>query len=99
MYNIRIQHLYNFEKITINHFTKLFFLVMRSLKVHFLSNFQICHRVLLPIVTMLCIISPLLTYFITSSLYLLIPLNTSPNRPNSLSSGNNQSVFCVSIEF
>ena len=74
--------------ITVNHFTKLFFLVMRSFKIHFLSNFQICNRVVLPIVTMLCIILPLLTYVITSSLYLFIPLNTLPNPSNSLSSGN-----------
>ena len=38
-----------------------------------LSNFQICNTVLLTIATMLCITSPWLIYFITGSLYLLIP--------------------------
>ena len=49
------------------------FFPMRSFKIYTHSNFQIYNTVLLTIVTRLYITSPGLTYFITGSLYLLIP--------------------------
>ena len=53
---------------------------MRTFKIYSLSNLQICNTVLLTIVTMLCITSPWLIYFITGSLYLLTTFTQSiPN--------------------
>ena len=58
--------------VTICHRTKLhFFLVMRTLKIYFLGNFQIRATILLTTVTSLYITPPWLIYFLTGSLYLL----------------------------
>ena len=51
-----------------------FFFVMRSFKVYSLSNFQRGHTILLTIVTMLCITSSWLLYFIIRSLYIFTSL-------------------------
>ena len=73
---------------------KNFFHVIRPFKINFLSNFQTCNTVLLTIVTTLYITSPWLIYFLTRSLYLLIPFihfaNSSPS-----TSGNHQPVLCI----
>ena len=70
-----------------------FFLVMGTLKIYSLRNFQICNTVLLTIVTRLYIISPWLTYFITGSLFPLIPFayTSTPT----ITSDNHQSVLCI----
>ena len=62
--------------VNVGHPTQLqfFFLVIRTFKVHSLSNFQIYNTVLLTIITMLHIIAPGLTYFTTGSLSLLTPI-------------------------
>lgn len=54
---------------------KFFFvsLVMRTFRIYFLSNFQICATIILTVVTVLHVTSSWLTYFIAGSLYLLTP--------------------------
>ena len=73
----------------------ILFLMMRPFKIYSLSNFQIFKTVLLTMVTVECITSPGLTYFITGSLYLLTPF-TRFARPSLPTSGNHQS-FSVSV--
>ena len=73
------------------------FLLMRTLKIYFLSNFQIYNIVLLTTVTMLYITSPVLIYVITGSLYHLVTF-TQFSPILSLNSGNqtkpNQNYEC-----
>ena len=59
------------------HSYKLFFLVMRNFKIYSLCSFQICNTVLLTMVSMVCITSPWLIYFMTGSLYLLTSFTPS----------------------
>ena len=54
---------------------------MRTFKIYVLSNFHIYNTVLLIIITRLCITSPGLIYFITGSLYLLMPFTILPTPP------------------
>ena len=65
-----------------HHHTQLqnFFLVVRNVKIYSLSNFQ-ANNIVLTIVTMLCITSLWLLYFITGSLYLLIPFTHFSHPP------------------
>ena len=74
------------------HSYKTFFLMVRTLKISSLSNFQICSTVLLIIVTMLYIISWWLTNLIIDvtfdPLHPLYPL-LHP------ASGNHQSLLCI----
>ena len=70
------------------------FLLMRTLKIYFLSNFQIYNIVLLTLVTMLCITPPGLICLITGSLYLLTTFTNFSHSPPP-TSGNHQSVLCI----
>ena len=69
-----------------------FSLVMRTLRICSLSNFQVCNIVLLTVVAMLYVTSPLLTYFINRCLYLLT-LFTPITLPLAPTSGNHRSVL------
>ena len=69
-----------------------FSLVMRTLRICSLSNFQVCNIVLLSVVAMLYVPSPLLTYFINRCLYLLT-LFTHITVPLAPTSGNHRSVL------
>ena len=73
---------------------KIFFLVMRTFKIYYFSNLQICNTVLLTTVNMLYITSPWLLYFITRNLYLLTP-STHFTHPPPSASGNHRSAFCI----
>lgn len=64
---------------------------MRTFEIISLSNFHIYNTVLLPMVTMLYVTSPGLTYFIAGSLYLLNTFTHFAHSP-SCPSGNHQSV-------
>ena len=68
-----------------HHTVTRFFLMMRTFKIYFVSNFYIYDTVLLTVVTMLCITSPELTLLITGSVYLLmdISLYLPPPLPSS----------------
>lgn len=67
---------------------------MRTSKIYFLNSVPLCNTLLLTIAVMLCIISPRLIYFMTGSLYLLIPFAhfTFPLTPTS---GNHRTVLCI----
>lgn len=62
----------------------IFFIVMRTLKIYSLSNFQVCNMVL-SIITVLYIISRWFIYFVIANLYLWppLPILTTPS-PNPL---------------
>lgn len=83
MYNILIWHLCTLQNGHHNKFS------------YHLSHYKV-NTVLLIIFTMLYITFPWLTYFITGSLYFLIPLTHFAHPPNLLSSGEHQSVLCIS---
>ena len=72
--------------VNIHHLIQLhfFFHLMRTLKIYFLSNFQIGDTVLLSIVTVLGITPPGLIYPITGSLYTLTTFTHFPS-PHSYS--------------
>ena len=76
VYNIMIQYVYIMKSLQSNyhlspHTVTIFFLVMRTLKIYCLSNFQIYNTELSTVVTMLYMTSHGI-YFITGSLYLSI---------------------------
>ena len=72
--------------------------MVRNFKIYSLSNFQIYHKVLLTIVTLLYVISPGIIYFITGSLYLLTSF-THFVYPPAPASENHQSVFSIYVLF
>ena len=83
--------------VNMNHHTLLQFLcvcVMRTFKIHSLSNCQMHAIVLLTIVTMQNITSPGLIYLITGNLYLLTAF-TYFILPLPPACGNHQSVLCI----
>ena len=79
--------------VTTYHHTEQFFL-MRTFKIYCLSNFHIYNTVSLPRVTMLCITSPGLKYFINETLYFWtsFPYFIPPQPPASVS---HETVLCI----
>ena len=68
------------------HSYRLCFLVMRTFKIHSLSNFQICNTLLLMIVTMLYITPPWCIYY-----WKFIPFDSLP------APGNHQCIHCTCV--
>ena len=76
-----------------HHIITNFFHVMRTFKIHSLSNFQIYNTVLLTIFTMLSIMSPEFIYHIIG--YFSNHLHPYQPPPFTLCSGNHQSVLSL----
>lgn len=74
-----------------------FFLVIGTLKIYRVSNFQIRNAVLLTVINVLCLMFPQLTCFITGSLYVLTPFaHFTPTPPTP---ANHQTVLsCLGIQ-
>ena len=71
------------------------YFMMRTCKIYFFGNFQVCAIILLIIVTIFYITYPWLTYFITGSLYVLNPFTHYTYPLNLLLFGDHHSVLCV----